>query len=190
MAYCCFSSLNLILPTFTLSPPSPLFDSITSPPYRSSSLLILEPLTHVHSYLRAHATISNPVSTNERTLTSCGSRSHTSSTDQAVMARRYEIDELLWLRSSPLVAKPPGLPPIEEWMYVHEFSQPRPLRIPIASADLISPLYRPQPDPTTQTKQRNSRDSNNPSETTSNRRPSFFEARHISRGSNSGRSFA
>lgn len=34
------------------------------------------------------------------------------------MARRYEIDELLWLRSSPLVAKPPGLPPIEEWMYV------------------------------------------------------------------------
>jgi hypothetical protein len=35
------------------------------------------------------------------------------------MARRYEIDELLWLRSSPLVAKPPGLPPIEEWMYVY-----------------------------------------------------------------------
>lgn len=34
------------------------------------------------------------------------------------MARRYEIDELMWLRSSPLVAKPPGLPPIEEWMYV------------------------------------------------------------------------
>ncbi|KAJ5690014.1 hypothetical protein N7462_004406 [Penicillium macrosclerotiorum] len=32
------------------------------------------------------------------------------------MARRYEIDELLWLRSSPLVAKPPGLPPIEEWI--------------------------------------------------------------------------
>lgn len=37
------------------------------------------------------------------------------------MARRYEIDELLWLRSSPLVAKPPGLPPIEEWMYVLDF---------------------------------------------------------------------
>ncbi|KAJ6144964.1 hypothetical protein N7470_008859 [Penicillium chermesinum] len=34
------------------------------------------------------------------------------------MARRYEIDELLFLRSSPLVAKPAGLPPIEEWMYV------------------------------------------------------------------------
>lgn len=33
-----------------------------------------------------------------------------------VMARRYEIDELLKLRSSPLVVKPPGLPPIEEWM--------------------------------------------------------------------------
>lgn len=33
VACCCFSSLNLILPTFTLSPPSPLFDSITSPPY-------------------------------------------------------------------------------------------------------------------------------------------------------------
>ncbi|KAJ5587532.1 uncharacterized protein N7459_003297 [Penicillium hispanicum] len=75
------------------------------------------------------------------------------------MARRYEIDELLWLRSSPLVAKPPGLPPIEEWM--------------------------PQPDPTTQRKQQTPRDPNNPSETTTNRRPSFFEARHISRGSNS-----
>lgn len=33
-----------------------------------------------------------------------------------VMARRYEIDELIKLRSSPLVVKPPGLPPIEEWM--------------------------------------------------------------------------
>ncbi|KAJ5091928.1 hypothetical protein NUU61_006798 [Penicillium alfredii] len=75
------------------------------------------------------------------------------------MARRYEIEELLWLRSSPLVAKPPGLPPIEEWM--------------------------PQPDPTTQRKQQNPRDHNNPSETSTNRRPSFFEARHISRGSNS-----
>lgn len=102
------------------------------------------------------------------------------------MARRYEIDELLWLRSSPLVAKPPGLPPIEEWMYVTSSHQPRPLRIPIAKTDLITHLYRPQPDPTTQTKQRNPRDPNNPSETTTNRRPSFFEARHISRGSNSG----
>jgi hypothetical protein len=55
------------------------------------------------------------------------------------MARRYEIDELLWLRSSPLVAKPPGLPPIEEWMYVREFSQPRPLHIPTAKTDLITP---------------------------------------------------
>ncbi|KAJ5107275.1 hypothetical protein N7456_003950 [Penicillium angulare] len=75
------------------------------------------------------------------------------------MARRYEIDELLWLRSSPLVAKPSGLPPIEEWM--------------------------PQPDPTTQRKQQNTRDPNNPNEAPTNRRPSFFEARHISRGSNS-----
>lgn len=40
------------------------------------------------------------------------------------MARRYEIDELLWLRSSPLVAKPPGLPPLEEWMYVNSPSLP------------------------------------------------------------------
>ncbi|ODM17844.1 hypothetical protein SI65_06632 [Aspergillus cristatus] len=32
------------------------------------------------------------------------------------MARRYEIDELLWLRSSPLVTKPASLPPVEEWM--------------------------------------------------------------------------
>ncbi|KAJ5246693.1 hypothetical protein N7468_001676 [Penicillium chermesinum] len=75
------------------------------------------------------------------------------------MARRYEIDELLFLRSSPLVAKPAGLPPIEEWM--------------------------PQPDPTTQRKQSNARDPNNPSETTTHRRPSLFEARHIPRGSTS-----
>jgi hypothetical protein len=40
------------------------------------------------------------------------------------MARRYEIDELLWLRSSPLVAKPPGLPPIEEWMYASSACPP------------------------------------------------------------------
>ena len=32
------------------------------------------------------------------------------------MARRYQIDELLWLRSSPLVTKPASLPPVEEWM--------------------------------------------------------------------------
>ncbi|KAJ5491850.1 hypothetical protein N7453_009947 [Penicillium expansum] len=77
------------------------------------------------------------------------------------MARRYEIDELIWLRGSPLVAKPPGLPPIEEWM--------------------------PQPDPTTtQRKTHGTRDANNPAETTgTNRRPSFFEPKHISRGSNS-----
>ncbi|CAG8007952.1 unnamed protein product [Penicillium nalgiovense] len=76
------------------------------------------------------------------------------------MARRYEIDELIWLRDSPLVAKPPGLPPIEEWM--------------------------PQPDPTTtQRKPHGTRDANNPTETGTNRRPSFFEAKHISRGSNS-----
>lgn len=30
--------------------------------------------------------------------------------------RRYEIDELLLLSKSPLVCKPEGLPPIEEWM--------------------------------------------------------------------------
>ncbi|KAJ5121341.1 uncharacterized protein N7515_009302 [Penicillium bovifimosum] len=76
------------------------------------------------------------------------------------MARRYEIDELLWLRDSPLVAKPPGLPPLEEWM--------------------------PQPDPTTtQRKTHTTRDTNNPSETNTNRRPSFFEPKHISRNSNS-----
>ncbi|KAF9894725.1 hypothetical protein FE257_006615 [Aspergillus nanangensis] len=32
------------------------------------------------------------------------------------MSRRYQIDELLWLRSSPLVAKPTTLPPVEDWM--------------------------------------------------------------------------
>ena len=103
------------------------------------------------------------------------------------MARRYEIDELLWLRSSPLVAKPPGLPPIEEWMYVPEFD-PTVLACPHVLVSRIDhvPSNRPQPDPTTQRKQQNPRDPNNPPETTTNRRPSFFEARHISRSSNSG----
>ncbi|KAJ0413380.1 hypothetical protein BJY00DRAFT_61276 [Aspergillus carlsbadensis] len=32
------------------------------------------------------------------------------------MARRYDIDELLWLRSSPLVTRPANLPPVEDWM--------------------------------------------------------------------------
>jgi hypothetical protein len=31
-------------------------------------------------------------------------------------ARRYEAEELLALAKSPLVKKPSGLPPIEEWM--------------------------------------------------------------------------
>ena len=46
--------------------------------------------------------------------------------------------------------------------------------------------HRPQPDPTTQRKQQNTRDPHNPSDTPTTRRPSLFEARHISRGSNSG----
>ncbi|GKZ60421.1 hypothetical protein AnigIFM60653_010268 [Aspergillus niger] len=75
------------------------------------------------------------------------------------MARRYQIDELLWLRSSPLVTKPTNLPPVEEWM-------------------------GPIPDPATQRKATNSRDPNNPHETTP-RRPSLFETRHVSRNSNS-----
>lgn len=101
------------------------------------------------------------------------------------MARRYEIDELLHLRSSPLVAKPPGLPPIEEWMYATR--TPRNGRhLALSRIHANQDLHRPQPDPTTQRKQSNTRDPTNPSETTTNRRPSFFEARHISRGSNSG----
>ena len=32
------------------------------------------------------------------------------------MARPYALDELLKLRQSPLVRKPSGLPPVEEWM--------------------------------------------------------------------------
>lgn len=100
------------------------------------------------------------------------------------MARRYEIDELLWLRSSPLVAKPPGLPPIEEWMYgppSRLAGRPQDHRKTNPGVSL-----RPQPDPTTQQRKQSTRDSNNPPETTTARRPSFFEPRHISRGSNSG----
>ncbi|KAJ5160216.1 uncharacterized protein N7482_007220 [Penicillium canariense] len=62
------------------------------------------------------------------------------------MARRYEIDELLWLRSSPLVAKPPGLPPIEEWMYVHDFpsttATPHPHPNNGTRVILVTPLRR------------------------------------------------
>lgn len=32
------------------------------------------------------------------------------------MARPYALEELLKLRESPLVRKPSGLPPVEEWM--------------------------------------------------------------------------
>lgn len=32
------------------------------------------------------------------------------------MQGRYEVADLLKLRQSPLVAKPKGLPPVEEWM--------------------------------------------------------------------------
>ncbi|KAL8823128.1 MAG: hypothetical protein Q9191_006152, partial [Dirinaria sp. TL-2023a] len=32
------------------------------------------------------------------------------------MARRYQREELLRLRASPLVEKPANLPPLEEWM--------------------------------------------------------------------------
>jgi hypothetical protein len=58
------------------------------------------------------------LSTNEPVIT-VKKTTHTHNlTARAAMARRYEIDELIWLRDSPLVAKPPSLPPIEEWMYV------------------------------------------------------------------------
>ncbi|CRG90613.1 Stress response protein NST1 [Talaromyces islandicus] len=73
------------------------------------------------------------------------------------MARRYEIEELLWLRNSPLVTKPDKLPPIEEWM-------------------------GPIPDPTTR-KPTNPRDQTQ--NDNQNRRPNLFEPRHISRNSNS-----
>ncbi|KAK2747543.1 hypothetical protein FQN57_002036 [Myotisia sp. PD_48] len=77
------------------------------------------------------------------------------------MALRYQVDELLRLRESPLVTKPDGLPPIEEWM-------------------------GPIPDPSTQKKQNSSRDQPNQTETTSTRRPSLLDNRHhISRLSNS-----
>ncbi|EER24181.1 hypothetical protein D8B26_002374 [Coccidioides posadasii str. Silveira] len=72
---------------------------------------------------------------------------------------RYQPEELLRLRESPLVIKPDNLPPIEEWM-------------------------GPIPDPTAQKK--NPRDPTNQLESANNqRRPSFFESRHISRTSNS-----
>ena len=45
-----------------------------------------------------------------------------------VMAVRYTPDELIHLRESPLVVKPPGLPPAEQWMgyeaCIHIFTKP------------------------------------------------------------------
>ncbi|PGH26829.1 hypothetical protein AJ80_01409 [Polytolypa hystricis UAMH7299] len=76
------------------------------------------------------------------------------------MAIRYEIDELLQLRESPLVTKPDSLPPVEEWM-------------------------GPIPDPNAlQKKHSNSRDHQGQPETP-NKRSSLFEPRHLSRSSNS-----
>ncbi|KAI1976445.1 hypothetical protein LOZ53_001874 [Ophidiomyces ophidiicola] len=71
---------------------------------------------------------------------------------------RYQLEELLQLRDSPLVARPDSLPPIEEWM-------------------------GPIPDPTTQRK--STRDQPTQPETNHQRRSSLFEARHISRASGS-----
>ncbi|WEW57764.1 hypothetical protein PRK78_003231 [Emydomyces testavorans] len=71
---------------------------------------------------------------------------------------RYQPEELLRLRESPLVVKPDSLPPIEEWM-------------------------GPLPDPSVQKK--NARDQGSQLETTNQRRSGLFESRHISRTSNS-----
>ncbi|KAK2766739.1 hypothetical protein FQN54_006053 [Arachnomyces sp. PD_36] len=73
------------------------------------------------------------------------------------MARRYQTDELLRLSASPLAVKPDSLPPAEEWM-------------------------GPIPDPATLKKNTHGRDNSN-QETTTGRRPSVFENRHTSRGS-------
>ncbi|KAK2875019.1 hypothetical protein FQN49_001861, partial [Arthroderma sp. PD_2] len=77
------------------------------------------------------------------------------------MARRYAQEELLHLRESPLVVKPDGLLPIEEWM---------------------GPLL----DTSTQKKHATSKEQTSQTESTATaRRSSFFEPRHISRSSNS-----
>lgn len=34
----------------------------------------------------------------------------------AAKPRRYDVDELKYLQSSPLVVKPTGLPPADQWM--------------------------------------------------------------------------
>ncbi|KAI9797421.1 MAG: hypothetical protein M1833_005460 [Piccolia ochrophora] len=76
------------------------------------------------------------------------------------MGRHYNADELLHLRQSPLVARPHGLPPSEEWMgSTLDRSTNKP------------PMTRAKTDDQT---------SYNDSP---NRRPSLFDARNISRGS-------
>lgn len=60
------------------------------------------------------------------------------------------------------------------------------LRYPETDAVILR--ASPIPDPATQRKATNSRDPNNPHESTP-RRPSLFETRHVSRNSNSGNNY-
>ncbi|KIW33251.1 uncharacterized protein PV07_00118 [Cladophialophora immunda] len=43
------------------------------------------------------------------------------------MSGKYSVEDLLKLRASPLICKPPNLPPIEEWMGAQELSGRRPI---------------------------------------------------------------
>ncbi|KAL8686150.1 MAG: hypothetical protein Q9218_007312, partial [Villophora microphyllina] len=75
------------------------------------------------------------------------------------MARRYTRGELEHLRASPLVARPPRLPPIEEWM-------------------------GPLPDPNQKKAPNRGKNEETPAHDGNSRRPMF--ERHMSRGSSNG----
>lgn len=91
-----------------------------------------------------------------------------------VMSIRYSSDELHFLRDSPLVVKPPGLPPVEQWMGSAQ--------TPPSRADRESTLNRAQADPSARNAaKQNDKLRNYESDLTADKRPA--PERHVSRNS-------
>ncbi|CUS15762.1 unnamed protein product [Tuber aestivum] len=85
---------------------------------------------------------------------------------ESPVLRRYEIEELLSLRDSPLVQKPASLPPIEEWMGTPPTVRPQTTRSRADGDSLLA-----------------NHEDGAKIGMTSTRRPSLFETRHLSRPS-------
>ncbi|RPB29377.1 hypothetical protein L211DRAFT_8984 [Terfezia boudieri ATCC MYA-4762] len=93
--------------------------------------------------------------------------------------RRYCIDELLALRDSPLVQKPDGLPPIEEWMGPPAAQVPRAAGRGIAGQGTRDQVTRARTDGDLHA----NGDENGPKAMGLNRRTSMFDNRLTSRSS-------